>query len=139
MTALQHFFYVSRADDDTTHDDVAAILQVSQARNAALGLTGALLFTGSHFAQVLEGEPAALDAVIASIVRDPRHHSVRVLCREPVAERRFSSWAMGYLLSTGAADLVEQVLDAGDVPLERARRLIGTLFNTSVDRLTGRA
>ena len=133
--ALEHFFYVSRARDDLADEDVAVLLQTARARNASAGLTGALLFTGSLFAQVLEGEPAALQPVIDAILRDPRHHGVRVLCREPVAQRRFAAWAMGYLRSLGAADLVEQVLDADEVPPDRARRLIATLFNAPADPL----
>ena len=83
---------------------IDAIVDVARSRNAALGLTGALMFTHSNFVQVLEGSQAALDELMDSIRRDRRHRDVRVLEEESLASRRFPGWAMAYV---GPAALVE--------------------------------
>ncbi len=132
MAQQDHFFYVSRASDGVGLGQVNDILSVSQRRNAQLQLTGMLLYTGSHFAQVLEGTPQALDEVIAHILSDRRHHDVRVLCMGPLPEREFSSWSLGYVQTLGTADLVEQLVTAPDVPAHRARRLIKVLFQQAL-------
>ena len=65
-------------------------------RNAQLNLTGALIFTGTHFAQVLEGDPKNIDILMASVKRDPRHQMLSVVYQSPAAERLFPDWKMAY-------------------------------------------
>ena len=84
----QWLFYVSRSARGIADAEVQEIVRISQARNLEKGLTGMLLFTGAHFAQVLEGDPAQLDPLFEAILADPRHSDVRVLGREPLARRR---------------------------------------------------
>jgi len=55
-----------------------------------------LLYTKGSFFQVLEGEPAVVDATFDRITRDPRHDKITVIIREPIAERSFEDWSMGY-------------------------------------------
>lgn len=88
--------YVSRT---RVHDDQRAqvlddILLASIARNSTLDITGLLISTIHHFAQLLEGPDVGVDGVMASILADPRHHEVRVICRSDVAERRYPLWQM---------------------------------------------
>lgn len=95
---LSSLLYVSRstiapADAAVT---VGAIVAVATARNPALGLTGALLFTGMHFAQVLEGPAASIDTLMESLRADSRHDSLLVVDRSIVPARRFDSWSMAY-------------------------------------------
>jgi hypothetical protein len=75
---------------------VEAITRVARSRNAALALTGALISTDEHFAQVLEGPASAVDAVMASIFRDPRHWRVTVLEEADRGERRFPQSPLAY-------------------------------------------
>jgi hypothetical protein len=75
---------------------VAAIVAASRAGNPLVGLTGALLFTGEYFAQVLEGPGEAVDRLMASVTRDPRHTDILVVAREPITARRFGAWSMAY-------------------------------------------
>ena len=66
--------------------EVAGIIAVARSRNAALDVTGALVVTTDHYAQLLEGPPAALEQLLASIRRDPRHSDMRrSACRRPSA------------------------------------------------------
>jgi len=45
---------------------------------------------------VLEGPQDAVDALIAKIREDARHHDIRILLRENLDDRRFDEWTMGY-------------------------------------------
>jgi hypothetical protein len=72
------------------------IVETAHSRNPTLGLTGALLFTGEHFAQVLEGDGASIDVLMADICRDRRHEEVQIVHHGPLAERRFNVWSMAY-------------------------------------------
>lgn len=75
---------------------ISSIVAPATARNAALGVTGALIATEHHFAQVLEGEGAALDALLASIARDPRHRDVTIVRRQQAVAPRFAGWSLAY-------------------------------------------
>jgi len=78
---IKSIFYVSQKTVAWPDDgpDVEAITAVATSRNAILGVTGALISTDHFFAQILEGPEAAVDDVMASILRDARHRSVKVL------------------------------------------------------------
>ena len=73
---------------------VDQIVEVSAKRNASLRVTGALTYTGLHFAQVLEGPDQSVNELMASIQRDRRHRDVTVVVRQKAAARRFAGWAM---------------------------------------------
>ena len=77
--------------------EIATILAASQANNAKIGITGALIFNSGIFAQVLEGKQSDIEATFERIQRDPRHGDVQVLAFEPAACRGFPSWSMGYV------------------------------------------
>lgn len=96
--SLFSLLYVSRstippAQAAAAVDDIVA---QSHSRNSELGITGALLFTGVKFAQVLEGSEASVDTLFASILRDERHKQIVVVARDPIAKRRFDRWSMAY-------------------------------------------
>ena len=95
---LKSVFYVSAKAAPWPHDgpDVEAITRVARSRNAALDLTGALISSDQHFAQVLEGPVLAVDAVMTSIFRDSRHWQVTVLEEAGRGERRFPQWSLAY-------------------------------------------
>ena len=87
------------------------IVRVAQARNAGLGVTGALIATEGHFAQLLEGPDDAVDEVMVSVSRDPRHTEVRVIHDGRIDRRRFPKWSMAYSgLATYVAHYVEPML-----------------------------
>lgn len=68
----------------------------SRGANAEAGITGALLFDGAHFVQVLEGSDASIDQLLPKLQADPRHDGLVMVKHAPLAERRFSGWALGY-------------------------------------------
>lgn len=88
---------------DEASSVLSAIREVAEVRNPQLGITGALVHDRGRFLQVLEGEAAALDTLVAAIQRDPRHRDMKPLVRAPIRERTFTGWSMA-TYDTGTAD-----------------------------------
>lgn len=65
-------------------------------RNGTLDVTGALIYTGARFAQLLEGANSAVDQIMASIEKDRRHEQIIYLPVRQRPVRRFATWAMAY-------------------------------------------
>ena len=126
---LAQCFYVSRSL--ATPADVARILHAAREQNARRGVTGSLLFTGGHFAQLIEGPPAAIAETMQVIEADRRHEAVRRLVDDQVDRRRYEAWSMAYAEAPGADDLVEHLLAPHPVTPERARRLMQLMFDTT--------
>jgi hypothetical protein len=80
--------------DRAVRDAAFAIADAAAERNAHAGVTGALMFTGSVFVQVLEGEKAALEVTFERICRDMRHRRLVLLDYSEIEERVFDSWGM---------------------------------------------
>ena len=95
---MQRLIYVSESKirDADVDAVIAQIVTEAQQRNTHFNITGALIFTGIHFAQVLEGSHKAVDELMLSICNDARHGAVSVVERSPTTERLFSHWTMGY-------------------------------------------
>ncbi|MCW5694053.1 MAG: BLUF domain-containing protein [Pseudolabrys sp.] len=77
--------------------EIQRLLAQSRARNARLGITGALLFNEGRFVQVLEGDEAPVMEVLADIRRDARHTDVEVLPPRIAPARSFSEWSMAFV------------------------------------------
>ncbi len=92
---LVRCLYASRATVPLDPERVEAIIEQSRRNNPARGITGLLCFLDDVFVQVLEGGRDAVCELLGIIMRDERHHSVRILSYEEVVERRFGSWNMG--------------------------------------------
>lgn len=75
---------------------IAAIIGPARSRNARLGVTGVLVATEHHFAQLLEGPEDAIETLMASIAHDERHRDVKVLRSEAMGQRRFARWSLAY-------------------------------------------
>jgi hypothetical protein len=95
--------------------ELNAIVSAARRRNKEDNLTGALLFTGGGFAQVLEGRREVVESTFERIATDPRHADVTVLSFTPTPQRSFPDWPMRFCgrLSPGTAELFEQRSDAG--------------------------
>lgn len=88
--------YVSTETDPFDDERLAALLAQSRRSNHEHDLTGMLLHRRGRFFQVLEGPQDAVDALVAKIREDARHHDIRILLRENLDDRRFDEWTMGY-------------------------------------------
>ncbi|HEX4368851.1 MAG TPA: BLUF domain-containing protein [Rhodopila sp.] len=99
---LYRLIYCSRnvilqaAPDAILEDEVRAILAAARRRNKADNVTGALLFTASGFAQVLEGMRDVVERTFDRINGDPRHADVTVLSFTPTERRSFPDWPVGF-------------------------------------------
>ncbi len=98
---LEALMYVSAADPRITRDDIDAILDTAVRNNLRDDLTGALIFSGSIFVQILEGETATLQNLMTKIRTDDRHDAVTVVAQEVIGSRRFGSWSMAYRATNG--------------------------------------
>lgn len=94
---LVHCIYCSVVEDeDFTAEQLEAILEQSRSKNAWADITGILLYESGTFFQVLEGERDAIERVFVKIAKDSRHQNVKKLILEPIEERQFGEWSMGY-------------------------------------------
>lgn len=87
--------YASRPTAPPSAQMLDDILAQSRRNNPARGVTGLLCFTSDVFMQVLEGGRDQLCDLFEIILKDSRHHQVRILVYEEILERRYSNWAMG--------------------------------------------
>ena len=76
---------------------LSGILTTARQNNAAVGVTGALLYNSGYFAQVLEGPRAAIETVFERIQRDERHSDVTILDFAESAHRDFAEWSMAHV------------------------------------------
>lgn len=126
---ITSLLYVSRSNLQLPRQrpEVDAIVAESQARNATMRVTGALVFTERLFAHYLEGSDEVLDILMESIGRDPRHRDVAIVYREAIPARRFATWELAYAgPSTFVAGNVWPLMDPGPAAAQRkaAERLI---------------
>lgn len=131
MSEISQTFYVSRSLCSPMQ--VENIVAGSRVRNARAALTGAMVFTGSHFAQVLEGPPDAVDDLVARILRDERHEAMRVLLDRSIRARAFAAWTMDFEALLGADSLVAPLVAGHGADAARVELLLSTLFPKSAE------
>jgi hypothetical protein len=98
MPSLEHLIYASVATQAFGASQLTQLLEKSRASNGRLGLTGMLLHSDSDgsFFQVIEGGHAAVDNLLQKLLLDGRHSHLTMIIREPIAERSFDGWTMGF-------------------------------------------
>lgn len=95
---VQHWLYASNCAvaPAWAGPTVEALVAHAALRNAECGLSGALLFTGQHFIQTLEGPATALAQMRSTICDDVRHTHIMTLAEGTLPYRRFDGWALAY-------------------------------------------
>ncbi|MBC7878817.1 MAG: BLUF domain-containing protein [Anaerolineales bacterium] len=93
---LTHLIYTSVASPQLDASDLKQILQVARSNNSQSSVTGMLLYISNSFFQILEGDEATLIDLFKIISADPRHVNVTMIIQEPIAERAFGDWTMGF-------------------------------------------
>lgn len=95
---MKRFIYVSRSAflGPSAECEVDELVAGARRQNDSVGITGALIFTGDHFAQVIEGPDAPVDDLLRSILHDNRHHSIQHFEDSDVPARLFGSWTLAY-------------------------------------------
>ena len=88
--------YVSSAVHPFTTPELAALLAHAREKNQRLNITGILLYKGGNLLQVLEGEEDVVNALMASILADPRHVDTSVISKATIEQRQFPDWSMAF-------------------------------------------
>ncbi|MBA3936422.1 MAG: BLUF domain-containing protein [Planctomycetes bacterium] len=91
-----HIIYVSSATIPFSNQDLLELLERARAANAALGITGMLLYKGGNFMQCLEGGHEAVTTLYERITTDRRHRGCLTLLKGDRAERQFPTWTMAF-------------------------------------------
>ncbi len=114
---LETVVYVSASVLD--EPDLEGIIAAARRNNAAIGVTGVLLFADGNFIQALEGPPEAISLTLARIRNDVRHRRILELYRTPIEARNFPDWSMGCRRS----ELVSAPADAFDLSRPELEKL----------------
>lgn len=103
--------YISRVllTESNAYAELDDIVSLGRSRNEYLSVTGALIYAISHFVQILEGETAAVDELMKSIIADKRHCEVNVIERVSIERRSFGNWSLAY---SGNASFIQKALDS---------------------------
>lgn len=88
--------YVSLASRKMTDSDLKQILQVSRSKNSEKLITGMLLYMDPYFIQAMEGEFSDLEQTYELIKQDSRHEKISIVYKQPISERIFPEWSMGF-------------------------------------------
>lgn len=88
--------YLSSATELLDETRLAALLATIRPANEARGLTGMLLYSDGNIIQVLEGPDEAVEETFRAISADSRHHGIIEMLRDPITERAFPDWSMGF-------------------------------------------
>jgi hypothetical protein len=93
---LVHCIYCSAATNDFSPENLTTLLDECRKKNSKVGLTGMLLYSDRTFFQVLEGDRPVVEALLERLTMDKRHDRVTKIVLEPIDERSFAQWTMGY-------------------------------------------
>jgi hypothetical protein len=91
---LKSLTYTSLARLDIGAEDLEAIHRSARDLNALDGISGLLVFNGTHFLQIVEGAESAIDDLVERLRRDPRHTGFEVRDERRIDERSFPDWSM---------------------------------------------
>jgi Sensors of blue-light using FAD len=94
MPQICSLLYISLAPSSANEQTVQHILTTSRRRNAALGISGALLHHAGYYLQVLEGESQAVQALYQRMRLDTRHFDARLRALGEITQRQFGGSAM---------------------------------------------
>jgi hypothetical protein len=112
---LYTFVYCSRAAEGVDDIEVGRIVESAQRRNLARGITGVLVFGSGVFFQWIEGPPAQLQDLIASLHGDPRHYDIVTLDRsEEKRERLYPNWEMERVEAGNIRAVLQDALETAD-------------------------
>ena len=133
---LTSLTYTSLARLDLQGSELESIHRTARELNALDGITGLLVFNGTHFLQIVEGSRSAIDDLLERLRRDGRHSGLEVRDERKISARSFPDWSMelvrvkaGYFEArdTIADRLPETVPEEIRLRLFRMTELISTM------------
>lgn len=109
---LKSLTYTSLAQLDLAVADLEDIHRTARIMNGLNGITGLLIFNGTHFLQVIEGGAEAIDALVDNLRRDPRHTGFEIRDTSTIEKRSFPDWSMELVkIEAGYFEACESVAD----------------------------
>lgn len=99
MMTLSRLSYASRsiADHHTLRTHLSELIAQSKRNNAKQHLVGVLCYSNGFFFQCIEGPSLAVDTLYHTLLKDPRHHDVRLLEHIDIQQPYFQHWSMKYI------------------------------------------
>ena len=91
---LTSLTYTSLARLDLQTADLEDIHRTAREVNALEGITGLLVFNGTHFLQIIEGSEQAIEELVERLRKDSRHTGFEIRDRRKVEARSFPDWSM---------------------------------------------
>ncbi|MGZ8162925.1 MAG: phosphate-starvation-inducible PsiE family protein [Methylobacter sp.] len=88
--------YISTPTRPMTTDDLMDILNNARLNNVCMGVSGMLLYTGTEFIQILEGEEKVIEELLDTIKKDSRHRDFRIIEKKKITAREYADWTMGF-------------------------------------------
>lgn len=104
-------YYTSVAASRFEVDRLSELAAKAAQKNSTLNITGALMFNGVNFAQVLEGDKDAVMTLYKQIEADERHSLVQLLGSKVALTRFFPDWSMKLLLGSDFSKLEVAMLN----------------------------
>lgn len=89
-------FYISKAGPTIDQNEIDSILAKARSFNSSQNIGGILLYRAGIFLQLLEGEPAPVNALYEKISKDKRHSNVIKMFEVEGNPRIFNDWSMGF-------------------------------------------
>jgi Sensors of blue-light using FAD len=100
MSLLRSIVYVSTATRTMDSEALERLLLSAREFNRGAGITGALLYSGTHFMQCFEGPEDAVRSVYQRIVDSRLHTEMVEYMNTLVPQRAFGEWTMGSAAAT---------------------------------------
>ena len=127
---LKSLTYTSLARLDLTAVDLEAIHRSARESNALEGITGLLIFNGTHFLQIVEGAEPAIEDLMGRLRHDPRHSSIEIRDEREVDSRSFPDWSMELVRVSGS------YLEARDTVSDRLPSTVDVSVRDRVFQMT---
>jgi hypothetical protein len=124
-SALRQVFYVTEVLVDA--NEVGALSAASLSRGQNTQISSLTLFTGRHFAQLLEGEASALTEALERVKADPRHAKLRLLFDKSLAQRSSPQGQVRLLQARELDGAAALIVDANEVPIRAAGNLLAAM------------
>lgn len=93
---MKDLVYLSTARTLLADNILLDILKSARKNNAALNVTGVLLYSEGTFIQALEGSDEDVDTIFKKIKNDVRHKNIIVIAEREISKRNFPEWFMGF-------------------------------------------
>ena len=96
MEQLVHVICPCAGAAEMQKQEVLTLVKQARIANRKHDISGMLLYIGGIVLQSFEGEKRMVSAVCSTLFRDKARMKRTPILREPIAEREFPEWTMGF-------------------------------------------